>query len=134
MNSPQEALTHCINAIDTLVQQCPTGFRSEQNKIRFLRHVVIDESWTMLPIAKADAGEVDWHQITTDLHAAISLLQERKQSMPEKHTKLLQRWRKLSILAWQDMQEIQDSLESTTLTLRQIAERKKAKPSLLRKL
>ena len=78
--SPQEALTHCIETIDTLVPQCPEGFRSDQNKIRFLRHAVIDESWSMLPIAKVDTGTIDWHQFTTDLHASISLLRERKPS------------------------------------------------------
>ena len=77
-SSPQEALTHFIEMIDTLVPQCPEGFRSDQNNIRFLRHAVLNESSSILPIAKVDTGTIDWHQFTTDLHAAISLVRERK--------------------------------------------------------
>lgn len=68
-----EALKEIIDTIETLVSQCPPTFSNAENKIFFLRHAVIKQTWAISSVAKADVGEISWIQFTTDLQSGISL-------------------------------------------------------------
>jgi len=76
ITSEQAALTDMISTIDSMVPQCPPAFRSDANKISFLRQALIKQPWATHAITKVDAGDVTWRQFTTDLHAALSLRRE----------------------------------------------------------
>jgi len=76
LTSEQAALTDMISTIDSMVPQCPPAFRSDANKISFLRQAIIKQPWATHAVTKVDAGDVTWRQFTTDLHAALSLRRE----------------------------------------------------------
>ena len=76
ISSKHHALTDAINTIDTLVPQCLPAFRADGHKISFLRQAVLQNSWSINPIVKVDAGGVSWRQFTTGLRAALSLHNE----------------------------------------------------------
>jgi len=76
LTSEQAALTDMITTIDSMVPQCPPAFRSDANKISFLRQAIIKQPWATHAVTKVDAGDVTWRQFTTDLHAALSLRRE----------------------------------------------------------
>lgn len=79
IQTEQDALNEIIKLINTLVPQCPPAFRSDENKINFLRQAVVCEIWAKSAISEVDAEGVSWFQFTTDLHEAISLHREVEQ-------------------------------------------------------
>ncbi len=71
----KRALNEIVTLIDNLVLQYQRVFRSDENKITFLRKA-INEPWSAHPTIKVDAGAVKWRTFTTDMHAALSLSHE----------------------------------------------------------
>ncbi len=50
LTTESEGLTKLVEHIEQLVPQCPSGFRSDENKTRFLRKAVLGFDWALAPI------------------------------------------------------------------------------------
>ena len=68
-----EAVTHI---------QRPTGFRSDENKILFLRKAVISCEWALSPIRNIVFHRYKFHAFVTALHESLRLSNELKDARP----------------------------------------------------
>lgn len=82
----QRGLSRLIETVEHLTPQCTPAFRSERNKIRFLRSAVLLQPWAKPAISQITVANYDFHQFATALHEGLTLAIETKE-----HTGALQR-------------------------------------------
>ena len=72
-----EGLSKLVEQIDDLSPQCRPSFRSDANKIEFLRKAVAEfEDWSRLPIQNIMFRQFSFNGFVTALHEAIQNLKE----------------------------------------------------------
>ena len=67
-----------VNRINILTPQCPPGFRSESNKIRFLRSAVLDRAWDQTPVSNIITAKYTFNSFVTVLREQLQLQAEKK--------------------------------------------------------
>ena len=60
-----DGLTKLFEHFELLTPQCPPGFRSDQNKIRFLRKAVLSCEWAFAPIRNIDSHRYKCHSFVS---------------------------------------------------------------------
>ena len=60
----------------------PPGFRSDENKIRFLQEPVISCEWALAPIRNIISHHYKFHSFVTALHVSLELSNELKEACP----------------------------------------------------
>ena len=75
-------LTELVDKINSMVPQCPPEFRSEQNKIRFLRGSVLGMPWASNPIAQITTAKYSFNGFVTALRESLQLMREQVRIKP----------------------------------------------------
>ncbi len=78
LTTESEGLTKLVEHIERLVPQCPPGFRSNENKIRFLRKAVLGFDWALVPIRNIVSHRYKFNAFVTALHESLQLATELK--------------------------------------------------------
>ncbi len=73
-----EGLKRIVEHIERLTPQCPVGFRSDENKIRYLRSAVLGYEWSLTPIRSIVTHGYKLHGFVTALHESLQLSEELK--------------------------------------------------------
>lgn len=71
-------LTAIVNEINHLVPQCPPEFRSQSNKMRFLRTAVRDVHWAYQPVSQLTTQKCTFNAFVTALRESLHLQTEIK--------------------------------------------------------
>ncbi len=95
-----EGLKRIVEYIERLTPQCPVGFRSHENKIRFLCSAVLGYEWALTPIRRIVTHGYKFHGFGTALHESLNLSEELKSR------------RSSSVLTGIDGMEEEDAAES----------------------
>lgn len=82
-------LDHLITKINTLTPQCPREFRSNKNKVRFLRSAVIKQRWADQAVGQITTAKLNYNQFVTALREQLQLHLERSSQDPETPTSTL---------------------------------------------
>jgi len=67
-----------VEKINSLAPQCPTGFRSDENKLRFLRNAVLTEPWASQAISQITTSRFTYNGLATALREQLQLSEEKK--------------------------------------------------------
>ena len=78
VSSPSEGLTQIIDLIERLTPQCQPQFRSDANKINYLRKAVMGFSWAMTPIGNIITAKYSFNGFVTALREHLQLENEVK--------------------------------------------------------
>lgn len=62
-----------MELIDRLTPQCRPQFRSEENKINFLRSAVVCIKWAMIPVGSITSAKYTFNQLVTALREHLQL-------------------------------------------------------------
>ena len=71
-----EALTKVVNLIESLTPQCQPQFRSDANKIVYLRKLVLGYEWAKVPISNTISSRYTFNWFITALRESIRLQNE----------------------------------------------------------
>lgn len=83
--SHSEGLAKLVEDIEQLTTQCPQGFRSDANKIRFLRKAVLHCEWALAPIRNIVSHRYEFHSFVTALHESLQLSNELKNARSDSY-------------------------------------------------
>ena len=78
LSTESEGLNKMVEYIERLAPQCPPGFRSNENKIRFLRSAVLGYEWALAPIRNIVTHRYKFNAFVTALHESLQLSNELK--------------------------------------------------------
>ena len=78
VSSPSEGLTQIIDLIERLTPQCQPQFRSDANKINYLRKAVMGFSWAMTPIGNIITAKYSFNGFVTALREHLQPESELK--------------------------------------------------------
>ena len=84
-------LSKLVERINVLTPQCPPNFRSESNKIRYLRSAVLDRDWAQTPVSNITTAQYSFNSLVTALREQLQLQAEKKSRNPQVAT-LYQRY------------------------------------------
>ena len=78
LTTHSDGLTKLVEHHELLTPQCPPGFRSDENKIRFLRKAFLSCEWALAPIRNIVSHRYKFHSFVTALHESLELTNELK--------------------------------------------------------
>ena len=78
VSDDSEALNWLVKFINKLTPQCPEGFKSEENKIQYLRDAVVARDWASLPISQVTSSKYAFNYFVSTLRKALQFSDERK--------------------------------------------------------
>ena len=76
LTSPSEGLTKLVDLIERLTPQCQPQFRSDANKINYLRKAVLGFNWSMVPIGNIITAKYSFNGFVTALREHLQLENE----------------------------------------------------------
>ncbi len=83
ISTTSTGLNKLEDLIERLTPQCPVGFRSDENKTRYLRSAVIGHEWAIAPIRSIVTHRYKFHGFVTALHESLQLSEElRTRTVP----------------------------------------------------
>ncbi len=89
VSTESEGLSKIVEHSEKLTPQCPDGFRSHENKIRYLRSAVLGSEWALTSIRSIHGYK--FHGFFTALHESLYLSQELKnRTSPSFQTRVLE--------------------------------------------
>ncbi len=71
-------LKQLVDHINNLFPQCPSDFRSEPEKLRYLRNAVVDVEWAHQPVSQCTSAEYTFNRLATALREALQLHLEKQ--------------------------------------------------------
>ena len=74
--SDSERLNWLVKRINRLTPQCPEGFRSEENKIQFLRDAVIGKDWASQAISQITTSQYCFKSFVSALREVLQYAEE----------------------------------------------------------
>ena len=80
VSSPSEGLTQIIDNLERLTPQCQPHFRSDANKINYIRKAVMRFSWAMTPIGNIITAKYMFNGFATALREHLQFESEVKMS------------------------------------------------------
>lgn len=72
-------LTLLVDRINVLTPQCPPNFRSDGNKVRFLRNSVLRQEWAQPAISQITTSRFNYNGLVTALREQLQLSEEKKE-------------------------------------------------------
>jgi len=79
-------LTTLVEKINVLTPQCPAHFRSDENKLRFLRNAVIRQEWAQPAISQITTARFSYNALVTALREQLQLSEEKKELLNPSRT------------------------------------------------
>ena len=86
VSSSSEGLTQIIDLIERLSPQCQPQFRSDENKINYLRKAVMGFSWAMIPTGNIITAKYSFNGFVTALREHLQLENEVKMAPASANT------------------------------------------------